>query len=207
MITECVSCAEALAFGAAQRELLKQLVDDGETRAATHATAAEKLTRDASGAFAQLRDAQRTAGLPPSDTRLIDSLLDAEVHLSAVRTRIVQPLAQAYRAACELCATRADAASVTQMREQLRAMGVSANEMLREERTPLREASVCLLLKTTRFVRTRTCSFSTRVHSLRTLRPSAPRATSNRDAVRPSAQQCAFSSTCCCSRTPRARLS
>ena len=97
------------AFGT-RRALCEQLVADGETRAATHATAAEKLTRDGPDAFAQLRDAQHRAGQPPSDTRLVDSLLSADASLSAV----MQPLAQAYKAAAATTASQKTRARLQQ---------------------------------------------------------------------------------------------
>ena len=59
----------------------------------------------------------------------------------------MQPLATAYKAESGLCDTRAEVTSLTDMREQLRAMGDSANEMLREELLPVREVSVSNCLK------------------------------------------------------------
>ena len=55
MITECVSCAEALAFGT-QRELLKQLVADGETRLPPRSSRATQVARSRS---CGMRNAQR----------------------------------------------------------------------------------------------------------------------------------------------------
>ena len=125
---------------------------DGETRAATHAAVAEQLKREGARAFAEMRDSRGTAAQNTNDKELVDLLLGAEANLNTERTRLLEPLWAAFKAATDFCERRGDKPGIRQMREQIRAMSASANELLLEERTPLRDVSDCVSVSTEPFV-------------------------------------------------------